>query len=201
MLSAPERDREAAPTSVDKRRVARPARRFALGVGAAVLALGVVLALQVGTDPLAAQRKSRLLGKPAPSFDLPTLDGENVSLEGLAGRSVIVNFWNSWCIPCRQEHPALVEFYRRHAPEADFAMVGIVRDDTKAAIRRYVEEEEVPWIVAFDPGSKAALDFATRGQPETFAITPDGMIAGFQYGPSTVADLEAMLAAARGQGP
>ena len=76
--------------------------------------------------------------------------------------------------------------------------IGIVRDDSRTAVRNYVREESVGWLVAFDPGSQAALNFATRGQPETFAISPDGVIVGANIGPSSVADLEQMLAAARG---
>ena len=162
------------------------------------MALAVVLALNVGTDPTAATRTSSLLGKPAPAFDLPTLDGGRVTLAGLAGKSVVVNFWNTWCIPCRQELPALKEFYRTHANDSDFVMIGIVRDDTTPEVRRYVRQEKIGWVVALDPGSKAALDFGTRGQPETFVLAPDGQMVGFQWGPSTVAGLEAMLATARG---
>jgi len=164
-----------------------------------VVVIGIVLALNVGTDPTATTRQSALLGKPAPSFHLPTLDGTPVSLTSLAGKAVIINFWNTWCIPCRQELPALKTFYAEHSDDPDFAMVGIVRDDTKSNVRPYVQAEAMHWIIAFDPDEKATLDFATRGQPETFAISPDGQIVGFQWGPSSVAGLEAMLARARGQ--
>ena len=98
-----------------------------------------------------------------------------------------------------QEHQALVDFYGRHAGDPTFAMIGIVRDDTESAVRRYVEDEGVPYTVAFDPGGRAALDFGTRGQPETYAITPDGVIAGSKFGPSSVANLETLYRAARGQ--
>ncbi len=178
-------------------RVTHRARWVALAVAAAIAVLSVILALSVGNDPLADTRTSRLVGKPAPSFDLPTLGGPHIRSADLVGKSVIVNFWNSWCIPCRQEHPALVEFYRRHANDTDFTMIGIVRDDTKAAIKNYVRVEGVSYVVAFDPGSNAALDFGTRGQPETYAISPSGTIVASQYGPSTVANLENMLSAAR----
>ena len=186
--------------AMERSPVSHRARWIALGVAAVVGVLSVVLALNVGKDPLADTHTSRLLGKAAPSFDLPTLDGARVRSADLAGKAVIVNFWNSWCVPCRQEHPALVEFYRGHAGDPDFVMIGIVRDDTRSAIETYVRVEGVPYVVAFDPGSKAALDFGTRGQPETYAISPSGVIVGSQYGPSTVADLEKMLAAARGAG-
>lgn len=174
-------------------------RWVALGVAVAVSILAVTMALLLGTDPNADQYTSRLVGHTEPTFDLPTPDGQRVSNTSLAGKAVIVNFWNSWCLPCRQEHPALAAFYQRHANDPDFAMVGIVRDDSHAAVRAYVRAAGMDWIVAFDPGSDAALGFATRGQPETYALSPEGIIAGAKIGPSSVTDLEAMLASARRQ--
>ena len=184
--------------ATDRTQASHRGRWIALSVGAAVTVLAVVLAVTLGKDPLADSRRSQLLGKAAPTFDLPTLDGARTSSADLVGKSVIINFWNSWCIPCRQEHPALVEFYRQHVDDPDFAMIGIVRADSRSDIEDYVRDEGVPYVVAFDPGSKAALDFGTRGQPETYAISPSGVIVGSQYGPSTVANLEQMLRAARG---
>ena len=175
------------------------ARWIALAAGLVVTVFAVVLATQVGTDPRADANKSHLLGANAPSVDLPTLDGGRVRTSDLAGKVVIVNFWNSWCIPCQAEHPALVEFYRRHAGDPSFAMVGIVRDDTESAIRRYVAHEGVPYTVAFDPGAQASLDFGTRGQPETYAISPDGVILGTRFGASNVANLEQLYRAAGGR--
>ena len=175
------------------------ARWAALGVGVVVVGLAVVLALQVSDAERQTQPRSELLGDRAPSFTVDTMDGDEVSLDSLRGRAVIVNFWNSWCAPCKQEEPALKRFYDRHRDDADFVMLGIVRDDENKAARNAVEERGIQWPMGIDAGGKAALDFGTRGQPETFAITPDGLIAGVQYGPATVGDLEDMLAAARGR--
>lgn len=177
-----------------------PARWIALGVALVVVVLGVVLALNVGNDPEAEAQRSRLLDQPAPAFDLPTLDGTGVSSTSLEGRPVIVNFWNTWCKPCQDELPALQEFWDAHQGDGDVAMVGIVRDDTTSRVRRYVREHGIDWTIALDPGSQAALDFATRGQPETFAISPSGRIVGYQLSEMNVAGLEAMLDAARRSG-
>jgi len=180
--------------------VKHPARWIALGVAAVLVAFSVVLATQVGNDPRSDAKKSHLAGKAAPRFTVETLDGETLSSRDLAGKAVIVNFWNSWCIPCQQEHPALTQFFAHHDHDPDFALVGIVRDDTKAATQRWVEKHGDDWTIATDPGGKTALAFATRGQPETFAISPDGVIVGYQFGPSSVDDLEQLLSAARGGG-
>jgi cytochrome c biogenesis protein CcmG, thiol:disulfide interchange protein DsbE len=174
------------------------ARWIALAAGAVVTVLAVVLATQVGTDPRADANKSHLLGQNAPAVDLPTLDGGRIRSSDLAGKVVIVNFWNSWCIPCREEHPALKQFYARHAADPNVVLLGIVRDDTKAAAQRWVEAKGDDWTIATDPGGKASLAFGTRGQPETFAVSPDGLVMGYQFGPSSVEDLEQLLSAARG---
>jgi cytochrome c biogenesis protein CcmG/thiol:disulfide interchange protein DsbE len=181
--------------------VKHPARWIALGVAAAVVVLGVVLALNVGNDPQLEQQSNRLLGRDAPAFSLKTLGGERVTRDELAGKAVIVNFWNTWCIPCRQELPDLKAFYQEHANDPDFAMVGIVRDaqQSTSGIADYVRKEGIGWTIALDPESSAALDFATRGQPETFAITPDGQIVGFQIAKVSQGNLEDLLGAARGQ--
>lgn len=175
------------------------ARWAALAVGVVVAGLAVVLALRVSDAERQTRPRSELLGDPAPEFTVTTMDGEEVTGDSLRGRTVIVNFWNSWCTPCKQEEPALKRLYERHRDEADFVLLGIVRDDSPKAARKAVQERGIEWPMGIDPGDKAALDFGTRGQPETYAITPDGLIAGVQYGPASIADLDTMLAAARGQ--
>jgi cytochrome c biogenesis protein CcmG/thiol:disulfide interchange protein DsbE len=172
-------------------------RWIALTAAVLLVAFGVVLAVQHRSE--ASVPRLVQAHKPAPAFDLATLDGKQVSSHSLAGKTYVVNFWNSWCIPCQEEHSALADFYGRHAGDPGFAMVGIVRDDTGGAIRRYVAAEGVPYPVALDPGARASLEFGTRGQPETYAISPDGVITGTRFGPSSVANLEQLLAAARGQ--
>jgi peroxiredoxin len=177
-----------------------PARWIASAVAAVVVVLGVVLALNVGENPQEDAQRSRLLDRAAPAFELETLDGAGVSSDALAGQTVIVNFWNTWCKPCQDELPALREFWDSHQADGDVTMVGIVRDDTTSRVRSYVREHRIDWTVALDPESQAALDFATRGQPETFAISPSGRIVGYQLSEMNVPGLEAMLNAARRSG-
>jgi cytochrome c biogenesis protein CcmG/thiol:disulfide interchange protein DsbE len=171
-------------------------RTVAIVVAVVLIGLAVVLALNVGKDPRADANRSQLLGEESPAYDLPLLDGQRVTSEGQLGTTVVINFWNSWCIPCRQEHPALVEWWDRHRDDDSVTMLGIVREDTKRAVERYVRDEDVTWPVAMDPGGRAALAFGTRGQPETYVISPSGIVVASQYGPVTVANLDAMVAAA-----
>ncbi|HLM18107.1 MAG TPA: TlpA disulfide reductase family protein, partial [Acidimicrobiia bacterium] len=146
-----------------------PARIAALAVALVVIVFGVVLALNVGNDPQEDAQQSHLVGKAAPAFDLPNLAGGRVTLADVAGKSAIVNFWNSWCTPCREEEPSLQRFYAAHKDDPDFTMIGIVRQDETGDVKAYVNKNGIEWKVALDPGSVAALDFGTRGQPETYA--------------------------------
>jgi len=178
--------------SMSRRRV----RVVMLAVGLAVAVVVGVLVSSLGRgatyDPVA------VLGTPAPRDSLPLMGGGTIRLDDLRGKAVIVNFWNSWCQPCRQEAPGLARFYAQHTGDRDFAMVGIVIDDSAAAAEQYARARRIPWHIAFDPGSRAALDFGTTGQPETYAISPAGLIVAKRSGPASVADLTRMLAMARG---
>jgi cytochrome c biogenesis protein CcmG/thiol:disulfide interchange protein DsbE len=173
-------------------------RWIALAITGLLVAFGVVLAVQhrkeASIPRLVQEHKS------APNFELTTLDDARVSAKSLAGKTYVVNFWNSWCIPCRQEEGALRSFYKAHAKEPDFGMVGIVRDDSEAPIRKYVAGNDVSWPVAFDPDGSAGLGFGTTGQPETYVISPTGVAACGGIGPVTDADLEAWLRIVRAGG-
>jgi cytochrome c biogenesis protein CcmG/thiol:disulfide interchange protein DsbE len=173
--------------------VRHPARWIALAAAVIVVGLSVVLATQVGSDPNADSKTSQLFGKAVPAFSVRALDGSKVTDASLRGRAVIVNFWNSWCIPCQEELPALQDFYKQHAADPAMVMLGIVRDDTETAVRKYVKAQGISWTIGLDPSSEAALAFGTRGQPETFAISPDGKVVGYQIGPTSVKNLEDLL--------
>ena len=173
-------------------------RWIALTAALALVAFGVVLAVQHRNEPSVPRLVQE--HKAAPQFSLTTLDRKVVSSSSLAGKTYVVNFWNSWCIPCRQEEPALETFYARHRGEPDFAMVGIVRDDDARSIRDYIAANAVTWPVAFDPSGSVELGFGTTGQPETYVIGPDGTAACGSLGPVSVAELESWLDAARAGG-
>jgi thiol-disulfide isomerase/thioredoxin len=174
-----------------------PRRLAALGVVAVVLAGAALAATRL--DAPADYRATPLLGHVAPDAHVTTLDGDRLAVRDLAGRAVIVNFWNTWCTPCRREVPALETFWSRHSRDDDVVFVGIVRDDTESAVEKWVGERRWDWTIAMDPGDRAALAFGTTGQPETFAIAPDGLVVGRRLGEASVDDLEHLLTLARGQ--
>lgn len=182
---------------VRSRRRGRTAAFVALAAFVVFAALAVVMASRLGGDP--QYRGTALLGDPVPELELPTLEGGEIALGDMRGRAVLVNFFNSWCVPCEEELPALKTFYGTHGDEPDFEMVGIVRDDTEQAVREWRRTEQVRWPIALDPGARASIDFATSGQPETYAIDPGGTVVGRHLGRATLDDLENLLALARGR--
>jgi len=171
------------------------ARWIALMVAGVLVAFGVVLAVQHRSEPSIPRLVQE--HRPVPQFQVTTLDGKTVNAATLKNKTVVVNFFNSWCIPCRQEAPALTAFYAKHKGDADFMMLGIVRDDDPATIRSYVSSQKVDWPVALGGADQAALDFGTTGQPETYVIAPDGVAVCGTLGPSTEAELDTWVAAAR----
>jgi cytochrome c biogenesis protein CcmG/thiol:disulfide interchange protein DsbE len=175
-----------------------PIRWIALAVGVAVVGLGVVLAIQVGRGRAEPSLPRLVLEHaPAPDFTVQSLDGKPISSAQLKGKTYVVNFFNSWCLPCRQEAPALKSFYAEHKAEADFEMVGIIIDDDATTMRGYVHDQAITWPVGVDPNGAASLGFGTTGQPETYVIAPDGTAVCGNLGASSVAELDTWLRAAR----
>jgi len=147
----------------------------AAGLLAALSIIGLVvfvMAKGFGTDPHAVP--FMLAGKPAPNFTIKRLDKEGiVSLEQFKGRPVVINFWATWCGPCKYEQPVLdlaSETYK------DVAFIGIVFEDTEANTRRYLQETGTPYIHLYDPKSTVAVDYGVSGVPETYFINRQGII-------------------------
>jgi cytochrome c biogenesis protein CcmG/thiol:disulfide interchange protein DsbE len=171
-------------------------RRLPLGalvVGAVlpVILLGllaiVLITRSPGTSPTA-------VGQVAPDFVLADLDGNPVRLADLRGRPVIVNFWASWCGPCVEEFPLLLDAAERH--EADgLRIVGIVYQDRSEAARSFMERTGATWPATMDPGERVASAYGILAPPETFFIGRDGTIVARQIGQFSAASLDEKVAA------
>ena len=141
----------------------------------------VVLATSFRRDP--RDVRSAAVGKPAPAFTLELLDGPGqLSLADYRGRVVILNFWASWCVPCKQENPALAAVWERYRASADFVMIGILYQDSVDAARDYTRRMGNAWPSVLDPDGRAAFAYGVFGIPETFFISPDGQVAGRHVG-------------------
>ena len=149
------------------------------------LAVGAAFGLRVGKDPTLVD--SPLIGRPAPAATLPDLDGgPPVSLSALRGRVVVVNFWASWCVPCRTEHTELVAASSAYR-EAGVVFVGIDFQDRRTSALAFLDElgRARGYRYVTDPGSRAALDFGVFGVPETFLLDRSGTVAAKITGPVT----------------
>lgn len=126
---------------------------------------------------------SPLVANPAPDFHLAQLDAaDSVTLSDLRGQVIIINFWASWCLACREEHPALVRAWQRYQ-QSGVTLIGIIYQDTRANARRYLDEYGGGWPQLVDQNARVAIDFGVYGVPETFFIAPDGRIAHKHVGP------------------
>jgi cytochrome c biogenesis protein CcmG/thiol:disulfide interchange protein DsbE len=134
-----------------------------------------------------------LYGQPAPEIDLQTFDGERVTLSSLRGRPVLVNFWASWCIPCRTEFPLMVETYAERADEG-LEIMGILHDDTVEGGRAFAADQGATWPMLYDADDEAWDDYLGLGMPTSFFIDADGIVRAFSLGPFSEEGLPRQLA-------
>lgn len=144
----------------------------------AATVLMVAFASRFGSDPLLVE--SPLIGKPVPVIDLPYLEEERqFSIDDLRGEIVVVNFWASWCIPCRTEHPELLAAASAYE-DLDVTFLAVLYQDSVGGGIRFLDDlgrsESTVYVV--DSDSRTALDFGVFGIPETFFVDRDGTIVG-----------------------
>ncbi len=165
-------------------------------VAAPVAVVLALLILVLATRPPAADRvaDSPLVGQPIPAVALRTLDGEPFSLDRYEGRWVLVNFFATWCTPCRQEHPELGRFAAAHERAGDAAVVSVVFEDDPATVRRFFAENGGNWPVLDDRDGKAVLAFGVVKVPESYLIGPDGVVEAKITGGVTAAGLDKVIA-------
>jgi cytochrome c biogenesis protein CcmG/thiol:disulfide interchange protein DsbE len=165
----------------------------------AVLAAFVVVVL--ATREPAANRvvASPLVGRPAPVIEGTTLDGGTYSLASDQGRFTLVNFFATWCVPCRQEHDDLARWDERHRALGDAGVVSVVFDDSTESTRRFFDENGGDWpVVVGDNG--IALDYGVAGVPESYLVGPDGTVLAKIIGGVTDQGLDELLARVQGGG-
>jgi cytochrome c biogenesis protein CcmG, thiol:disulfide interchange protein DsbE len=129
------------------------------------------------------------VGSPAPDFSLAALDGDgDVRLADFRGRPVIVNFWASWCNPCREEFPLLQQALRDHRSER-LAVIGVTFRDIPDDSRDFVSQMKATWKQAIDDDQAVAKAYGVRSIPLTFFVRADGTIAARVFGFTTEAAL------------
>ncbi|OSJ32505.1 thiol:disulfide interchange protein [Bradyrhizobium japonicum] len=130
-----------------------------------------------------AEIPSALIGTKAPPLKLPPLEGSTrpaLTDEVVKGKLTLVNFFASWCIPCRQEHPILTKL----AHDGRLNIVAINYKDSKEHALRFLDELGNPYhAIGVDPNGKAAIDWGMYGIPESYLVAPDGTIVYKRVGP------------------
>lgn len=147
---------------------------------------------------------SALIGKPVPAVDFAGLEGLPGDVPGLAsadlakGHVTVVNFWASWCAPCVEEHPLLVEL----AKEPGLKLVGVNYKDEADNARRFLGRYGNPFAaLGVDPKGRGAIEWGVYGMPETFVVDGQGRIAYKHVGPLTPQSIaEKVLPAVRAAG-
>lgn len=173
-------------------------RWLRLAVVIAIAALVVVLILAFRREP--TDLRTGTVGKPAAAFTLQQLDGSGpLTLTPSAGKVVVLNFFASWCIPCKQENPALVRAYERYRA-SDVVFIGILYQDSLESGLRYVRDNGVTWPTVNDDRGRVAFSYGVFGIPETFFIGADGVIAGRHIGPIDETTLTNAIECLRGKG-
>lgn len=156
---------------------ARPLRRrLVIAADATLLAIVLVLLWNRAAPQAAAALGLSGAGEPAPTFELVTLQGEPLSLEGLRGKVVLVNFWASWCPPCRVEMPGFDRVYRERSRDG-FVIVGIATDRyAEEDIREFVETYEISYPIALATQQVVRDYGGVRRLPESYLLDRDGRV-------------------------
>lgn len=182
---------DAQDSAVEVARRPNRARWITLGVLVLVVALVALLASNPVSDEQAADP---VVGGPAPTVQGEALDGRQVDVGSLQGQWVVVNFFATWCGPCREEHPELIEFDEQHSQEGspEVVAIGFDRNDI-AATRSFFAQNGGDWPVVPDVDGQISVSFGVRGLPETFLVSPEGTVVERITGAVTSERLNAVI--------
>ena len=157
---------------------------------AAVAAIAGCSGSGLGGDAPAPPVASSEDSRPAPAFSLPALVGSSrISLADLRGKPVLINFWASWCGPCKEEMPDLVAFSKAHPR---MQVLGIAYEDERGDSRAFARRYEVPYPLAVDRDGSLGAKYGVTGLPYSFVLDAEGRIVSEIPGLLTAEDLEAL---------
>lgn len=129
--------------------------------------------------------------KPAPVFELKSYDNRVISSEAFMGKPWVLNFWASWCIPCREEAPLISRYAQKYQNQAAF--VGITLNDRPEDARAFIQKYQLSFPSLIDPNTQTGIAYGVSGVPETFFIDAKGQIVAHKQGPLMEAELQDFL--------
>ncbi len=141
-------------------------------------------------------KTSPLVGREAPEFALKLFNGEEVSLSELKGKTVLLNFWASWCMPCRQEAQALEQAWQNYK-DKDVVFIGVNVWDEDSSALSYMEKFGGGYPHGADPREEIQVDYGIGGVPETYFIDSSGKISDKYNGPLTKQIIDYYIAKAK----
>jgi len=143
---------------------------------------GLALVYMVQENSRHGERVPVVAGTKAPDFTVRDLQGKEVTLSDFRGRLVFLNFWATWCPPCREEMPSMERLYR-FMKGKPFTLLAVSVDTNAATVERFRRARGYTFPILIDEGQKAATLYQTTGVPETFIISPEGTILYKIVGP------------------
>ncbi len=179
------------------RRGSRTVLWASLGVAVVLAALfAVIVSAQPSSEVLG---KSPLLGEPAPAISGPGLRGGHYSLAQYKDKWVLVNFMATWCVPCREEMPQLLEFARQHAANGSAVVLAVAYDPSDLRqLRQYLALEGASWPAVNDPA--APVSYGVQGLPSSFLVAPGGTVVAYIEGGVRASQLDHIMAEAEAKG-
>ncbi len=171
-----------------------------MGVNWKVLAVGLALTvplvatLATGFGKQVKAVSNNLEGREAPVFTMEVLGDrdQTVDLGDLRGKPVVLNFWATWCQPCKIEHPHLIKAAQDYSKRG-VTFYGVLYSDEPDNAARFLKREGQPFPVLYDPAQRVAIDYGVTGVPETFVIDRDGRIVHKFNGPLSYMALAEVL--------
>jgi peroxiredoxin len=153
----------------------RPSRLNLSALLVRCVLLFAILATPVLAQPSTPQTLPAFLGKPAPGFTLPDTEGHSHQLSDYRGKVVVLNFWATWCPPCREEMPAMERLHQLIGDE-DIAVVAINVGEDEDTIFRFTGDYPVTFPLLMDQGGRIVEEYPVIGLPTTYIIDPGGII-------------------------
>lgn len=134
---------------------------------------------------------SPAVGAPAPDFELENLSGKRIRLSNLRGKPALINFWATWCGPCRLEMPAIQARYDEH--QSELAVLAVNFDEPKDEVQAFAEELGLTFEILLDPGAAVQDLYRVRGYPTTYFVDADGLVQAVHLGGMSERQLEEYL--------